>query len=58
MNTKRNIKEIAPLLADDFIDLEESIFDTELYADFLTKNSEKLGVYNKYLICKENLIVS
>ena len=52
MNTKRNIKEIAPLLADDFIDLEESIFDTELYADFLTKNSEKLGVYNKYLICK------
>jgi len=52
MNTKRNIKEIAPLLADDFVDLEESIFDTDLYSAFLTKNSEKLGVFNKYLICK------
>jgi len=52
MNTKRNIKEIAPLLADDFVDLEKSIFDTELYADFLTKNSDKLGIYKKYLICK------
>ena len=52
MNTKRNIKEIAPLLADDFVDLEESIFDTDLYSDFLTKNSAELGVFNKYLICK------
>ena len=52
MNTKRNIKDIAPLLADDFIDLEQSIFDTELYADFLIKNSEKLGAFKKYLICK------
>ena len=52
MNTKRNIKEIAPFLADDFLDLEEPIFETELYANFLTKNSGKLGTYNKYLICK------
>lgn len=52
MTTKRNIKETAPFLADDFIDLEESIFDTELYANFLIKNSEKLGSFKKYLICK------
>ena len=52
MNTKRNIKEIAPYLADDFVDMEEPIFDTELYANFLTQNSEKLGIYSKYLICK------
>jgi len=29
MNTKRNIKEIAPYLADDFVDIEEPIFDTQ-----------------------------
>lgn len=40
MNTKRNIKEIAPLLADDFIDLEESIFDTEVFA--LIKTNKKV----------------
>jgi hypothetical protein len=52
MNTTRNIKEIAPLLADDFVDLEGSIFDIELYAEFLNKNSDKLGIFKKYLICK------
>ncbi len=52
MTKKRNIKEVAPYLADDFIDIEEPIFDTELYGDFLTQNSEKLGIYSKYLICK------
>lgn len=52
MKTTINIIEIAPFLADDFVDLEESIFNTDLYGDFLTKNSEKLGVFKKYLICK------
>jgi len=52
MNNKRNIEEIAPFLADDFVDIEEPIFDTKLYAKFLTQNSDKLGIYSKYLICK------
>ncbi len=48
----KNIKEIAPFLADDFIDLEESIFDVDYYAVFLEEKAEKLGILKKYLICK------
>ena len=43
---------IAPLLADDFIDLDEPIFDTNKYSDFLKQNDFRLGIFKKYLICK------
>lgn len=52
MNDKRNIQTIAPFLADDFIDLDEPIFDTDKYAVFLDNNSNRLGTFKKYLICK------
>ena len=52
MNDKRNIQTIAPFLADDFVDLEESIFDTEEYSRFLNQNSDRLGIFKKYSFCK------
>lgn len=52
MNEKRNIQTIAPFLADDFIDLEKPIFDTNKYCKSLTENSDRLGIFKKYLICK------
>jgi len=52
MSEKRNIQNIAPFLADDFIDLEEPIFDQDEYSIFLDKNSDRLGLFKKYLICK------
>lgn len=52
MNDKRNIQTIAPFLADDFIDLDEPIFDTDKYSVFLDNNSNRLGILKKYLICK------
>jgi hypothetical protein len=52
MTEKRNIQTIAPLLADDFVDLEASIFDTDGYSLFLNNNEKRLGAYKKYLICK------
>jgi len=52
MSEKRNIQTIAPLLADDFIDVDEPIFDTDKYSTFLEKNANRLGIFNKYLICK------
>jgi hypothetical protein len=47
-----NIKEIAPFLADDFIEPSELSFDIDKYSHFLKINGQKLGTYNKYLICK------
>jgi hypothetical protein len=52
MNDKRNIQTIAPFLADDFVDLEESIFETEEYSKFLKQNSNRLGIFKKYSFCK------
>src|SRR5258708_36528340 len=52
MSEERNIKTIAPFLADDFIDLEEPIFDTDKYSQFIDQNSYRLGTFKKYLICK------
>lgn len=52
MNTEKNILTIAPLLADDFIDLDEQIFDTDKYSEFLKQNDFRLGIFKKYLICK------
>ena len=52
MNDKRNIQIIAPFLADDFIDLDEPIFDTDKYSVFLDNNSNRLGTFKKYLICR------
>jgi len=52
MTEKRNIQTIAPLLADDFIDLDEPIFDTDGYSIFLDNNENRLGTFKKSLICK------
>lgn len=52
MTDKRNIQTIAPLLADDFVDLNEPIFDSDKYSDFLDNNTNRLGTFKKYLICK------
>jgi hypothetical protein len=52
MNMIKNIRTIAPFLADDFVDLDESIFDTEEYARFLNQNSDRLGIFKKYSFCK------
>jgi hypothetical protein len=52
MNDKRNIQTIAPFLADDFVDLDEPIFDTDRYSIFLDNNAIRLGTFKKYLICK------
>lgn len=52
MTEKRNIQTIAPLLADDFVDLDEPIFNTDAYSIFLDNNANRLGIFKKYLICK------
>ena len=52
MTDKRNIQTVAPLLADDFVDLDEPIFDTDKYSDYLDNNARRLGTFKKYLICK------
>jgi hypothetical protein len=52
MSDFKNIQTIAPMLADDFIDLEEPIFDTDKYSEFLRDRKNKLGLFSKYLICK------
>jgi hypothetical protein len=52
MTVKRNIQTIAPFLADDFVDLDEPIFDSDNYSDFLDNNENRLGTFKKYLICK------
>jgi hypothetical protein len=52
MNDIKNIQTIAPMLADDFIDLEEPIFDTDKYSEFLLDRKNKLGLFSKYLVCK------
>jgi len=54
MIDKRNIQNIAPFLADDFVDLDEPIFNTDTYSDFLENNANRLGGFKKYLICKLN----
>ena len=52
MTGKRNIQTIAPFLADDFVDLDEPIFNTDTYSAFLENNAIRLGTFKKYLICK------
>jgi len=52
MTEKRNIQTIAPYLADDFVDLDEPIFNTDTYSIFLDNNAKRLGTFKKYLICK------
>jgi hypothetical protein len=52
LNGQRNIQTIAPFFADYFIDLDKPIFDTKEYLHFLNQNSERLGIFKKYLICK------
>jgi hypothetical protein len=48
----KNIKTIAPLLADDFLEVVEPVFDLAEYNKFLELKKSKLGVFGKYLIGK------
>lgn len=52
MTDKRNIQKIAPFLADDFVDLDEPIFNSDTYSAFLENNATRLGTFKKYLIGK------
>ncbi|MCB0704150.1 MAG: hypothetical protein KDC34_02530 [Saprospiraceae bacterium] len=52
MSVLKNIKEVAPFLADHFIDLEKPLLDIESYSTFLNHREAHLGVFKKYLICK------
>jgi hypothetical protein len=52
IKTEKNILTIAPLLAGNFIELDDSIFDINKYSEFLKQNNNRLGDFNKYLICK------
>ena len=52
MSNNKNIQIIAPLLANDFVDMEESIFDMDNYSILLEQNSARLGLFKKYLVCK------
>lgn len=52
MNDKRKIQAIAPLLAEDFIDLDNPIFDRDKYSILLNENSDRLKNFRKYLIWK------
>lgn len=52
MTDTKNIQTIAPLLAGDFVDLNEPIFDADKYSEFLENNAIRLGAFKKYLICK------
>lgn len=52
MAENRNIKEVAPLLADDFVDLDEPIFDYSQYSKLVGDRSGQLGNLKKYLIRK------
>lgn len=52
MTEYRNIQTIAPFLADDFVDLDEPIFNINDYSVFLDNNTNRLGTFKKYLICK------
>ena len=49
MNNLKNIKELVPSFADDFMDLETEIFDRTKYHKFVSWNSEKIGLLNKYI---------
>lgn len=49
MTDIKNIQTLAPLLAEDFIDFDEPIFDTDKYKEFLHDRKSRLGLYSKYL---------
>jgi hypothetical protein len=46
---KNKIQDIAPLLADDFVDFDVNTKTRKKYLKLVTDNSLRLGVYKKYL---------
>ena len=46
---KNRIQNIAPLLADDFVDFEPNSETKEKYSKLVMENSQRLGLYFKYL---------
>lgn len=50
MTDQRNIRTIAPFLAEDFVDMDDPIFDMDKYSVLLTENSNRLKKFRKYLI--------
>jgi len=49
MNKHINIKELVPSFAEDFIDLENEIFERIQYDELIAKNHRKIGLLNKYI---------
>ncbi len=46
---KNRIQDLAPLLADDFIDFEVNSKTRKKYSKLIDENSQRLGLYHKYL---------
>lgn len=46
---KKKIQDIAPIIADNFVDFDADSETRENYFQLLTENSSRLGIYNKYL---------
>lgn len=47
---QRNILNVAPFLAHEFVDIAESSFDNSTYEKLLQDNQQQLGLFSKYLI--------
>jgi len=52
MSDIKNIQTLAPLLAEDFIDFDERIFERDKYNEFINYKKNEPGLFSKYLICK------
>jgi hypothetical protein len=48
-NMIRNIQDIAPLLADHFVDIESDATTFEENKKLVADNAQRLGLYHKYL---------
>lgn len=48
-NMTRNIQDIAPLLADHFVDIESNATTFEVNNKLVADNAQRLGLYHKYL---------
>lgn len=52
MIISKNIRTVAPLLAGDFVEVSDQVFNIGEYEKFIEINKSKLGLFANYLICK------
>lgn len=52
MIISKNITTVAPLLARDFLEISDPVFNIQEYEKFVETNKSRLGLFAKYLICK------